>query len=92
MIIKYYFSLKEKLLRQFITKLMDLNTVCLTCVLLTQNLKAGQKVRYRDIDGELVETFVMTNSLSFCGGDYNNPDAWESTISSVHLNETSTTY
>lgn len=57
-----------------------------------KNLKAGQKVRYRDIDGELVETFVMTNSLSFCGGDYNNPDAWESTISSVHLNETSTNY
>lgn len=57
-----------------------------------RDLKSGQKVRYRDIDGELIETFVMTNSLSFCGGDYNDPCAWESKISSVHLNETSTNY
>lgn len=57
-----------------------------------KNVKAGQKVRYIDIDGETVETYIMTNSLSFCGGDYNNPKAWESTISSVQLNETATNY
>lgn len=57
-----------------------------------KNLKAGQRIRYHDIDGELVETYIMSNSLSFCGGDYNDPRAWESTVSSSQLNETSTNY
>lgn len=55
-----------------------------------KDAKAGQAIRYHDIDGELISSYIMTNSLSFCGGDYNDPEAWESKVSAVRLKETNT--
>lgn len=57
-----------------------------------RNLRAGQKITYIDIDGDTVTTPVMSNTIKFLGGDYTDPNAFESEVESVQLKETNTTY
>lgn len=57
-----------------------------------KGLRAGQQVTYTDINGDTITTPVMSHSLKFLGGDYNDPNAYESTLESVQLKETNTTY
>lgn len=56
------------------------------------NLKAGQKIKYIDFDGLEVETYVMSITHEYVGGDYTNSDNWDTTAESVALTETSTNY
>lgn len=70
----------------FSYRIFELKTIGL------KKLYPGQKVQYRDFNNSLIETYVMTNNLTFLGGDYDNPNAWQSKIASVELNETSTNY
>lgn len=57
-----------------------------------KGLKAGQRIKYKDINGDTITTPVMSHTLSFLGGDYTDPNAYESTLESVQLKETNTTY
>lgn len=57
-----------------------------------KGLRAGQKITYTDINGDTITTPVMSHSLKFLGGDYTDPNAYESTLESVQLKETNTTY
>lgn len=57
-----------------------------------KGLRAGQKITYTDINGDTITTPVMSHTLSFLGGDYTDPNAYESTLESVQLKETNTTY
>lgn len=57
-----------------------------------RNLRAGQKISYTDIDGASVTTPVMSHKIKFLGGDYTDPNAFESEVESVQLKETNTTY
>lgn len=53
------------------------------------NLKAGMKVKYHDIDGLEVETYVMYHKIVFNGGIGQNK-SYSSNIESYELKETST--
>lgn len=57
-----------------------------------RNVKAGQKVKYIDIDHDEVTSPIMSHTLTFLGGDYNDPTRYESRISAEQINETNTNY
>ncbi len=53
-------------------------------------LKLGDKVKYKDVYGNELTSYVMSKKLTWLGGDLSDPDNYELTISAGEINETST--
>lgn len=53
-------------------------------------LRAGQKIKTKDIELKDIETYISSITLEWQGGDFNNSNAWTSSIKMEELNETST--
>ncbi len=54
--------------------------------------KVGNKIKYLDNDLKSHESYIMTHTLTFLGGDYTVSSNWQSTFSAEELDETNTNY
>lgn len=54
------------------------------------SLRAGQKIKTKDIELIDIETYISTMSLEWQGGEFEDPNAWITSIQMEELNETST--
>ena len=55
-------------------------------------LRPGQKIKTQDIEHQKVETFLTKLSLEWQGGDFNDKNAWNTSIMMEELSETTTKY
>lgn len=53
-------------------------------------LKLGDKIKYKDVYGNELTSYVMSKKITWLGGDLTDSDNYELTISSREINETST--
>ena len=53
-------------------------------------LKLGDKVKYKDVYGNELTSYVMSKKITWLGGDLTDSDNYELTISASEINETST--
>ena len=53
-------------------------------------LKLGDKVKYKDVYGNELTSYIMSKKITWLGGDLTEPDNYELTISASDINETST--
>lgn len=56
------------------------------------DLRAGQKIKTQDIELQNIETYISKHILEWQGGDFDNPNAWLSSIEMSELDETSSDY
>ena len=56
------------------------------------NAKVGNKIEYLDNNLKTHESYIMTHTLTFLGGDYTIDSNWQSTFSAEELDETNTDY
>lgn len=54
------------------------------------SIKLGDIVQYTDIYGNELESFVMTRKISYLGGDINDNENYQITLSAETINETNT--
>lgn len=54
------------------------------------NLRAGQKIKTQDIEHIEVETYISKVTLEWQGGNFDDPNAWTTSIQMEDLKETST--
>ena len=54
------------------------------------SIKLGDIVQYTDIDGNELESFVMTRKISYLGGDIDDNENYQITLSAEAINETNT--
>ena len=55
-------------------------------------LRAGQKISTKDIEGNDIETYISKHTLEWQGGDYEDVNSWSSSIEIPELKDTSTNY
>ena len=53
-------------------------------------LKLGDKIKYKDVYGNELTSYVMSKKITWLGGDLTDSDNYELTISAREINETST--
>lgn len=53
-------------------------------------LKLGDKIKYKDVYGNELTSYVMSKKITWLGGDLTDSDNYELTISASEINETST--
>lgn len=53
-------------------------------------LKLGDKIKYKDVYGNELTSYVMSKKITWLGGDLTDSDNYELTISASKINETST--
>ena len=56
------------------------------------NLRAGQKIKTKDIEMNDIETYISKHTLEWQGGDYDDINSWTSSIEMTELKDTSTNY
>ncbi|MCL2354488.1 MAG: hypothetical protein FWC68_01085, partial [Oscillospiraceae bacterium] len=56
------------------------------------SLEPGSRIRYKDIDGLEVETYIMSHKLVLNGGDMEDTRSYTSTIETYEIRETSTRF
>lgn len=54
------------------------------------NFRAGQKIKTQDIEHQDIETYISKVSLEWQGGDFDDPNAWTTSVQMEELKETST--
>ncbi len=54
------------------------------------NLRAGQKIKTKDIELQDIETYISSVTLEWQGGDFNDFSSWTSSLKMEELNETNT--
>lgn len=54
------------------------------------DLRAGEKIKTQDIEHIDIETNISKHSLDWQGGDFEDPNAWSSSVEMTELKETST--
>ena len=54
------------------------------------SLRAGQKIKTQDIEHKDIETYISKISLEWQGGEFDDPNAWTTSIQMEELKETST--
>lgn len=53
-------------------------------------LRAGQKIKTKDIETKDIETYISSITLEWQGGNFNDSKSWTSSIKMEELNETTT--
>lgn len=54
--------------------------------------KVGQKIKTKDIELNEIESYISSHTLTWDGGDWNDPNSWTSTLKMDELKETTTKY
>lgn len=54
------------------------------------DLRAGQKIKTKDIEFQDIETYISSITLEWQGGNFNDPSSWTSSIKMENLSETTT--